>query len=242
MAAPAAFGASIAWSLILSDIERRRHLRMMERSIRASQEGLADAVMMHQRRVGNMTFWSGGRLEWFGTRHFNFLRFGLIRSMTNASRDLKMRIVKNLTRNVVHWQSSANVSQTIKAGKKSEERFVADPKHGMMHHGHAIRSRPGQYPFMETGSLASSIGAELFVYTTDRVDAYVYTTQGYAARLEFDLKRSFMLKTLRYSMGAMKQHFARDMKLRYHSLVGQPNQWGAATKLVPGYLSGQIGV
>lgn len=110
------------------------------------------------------------KVIWQGKAREDEIKKEAVSRMVRVVDRLKKRVVQNLTRKTVTYTSTSSG--------------------GVI----ANRSKPGEYPYRDTGLLASSIRGRV-VITTKSVKGTVYTDVPYGKILEKKLKRPFLQKT-----------------------------------------------
>jgi len=89
--------------------------------------------------------------------------------------------------------------------------------------GREIRSKPGMFPYFDTGALAHSIRGLVREYQRGSWEGYVYTTVEYALYLERDLDRSFLLRTFKENEQNLRRLFGKRIPIDMSSGVSDPD-------------------
>ena len=122
------------------------------------------------------------RVEWGGKAKEDAIKREAANRMTRVVDVLRKKVVHNLTQNRVIYSPSG-----------------------------AIRSKPGEYPYRDTGTLASSIRGQVFV-TQRAVRGSVFTDVPYGDILERKMKRSFLKRTFNESKPQLEKILGAPMK------------------------------
>jgi len=134
-------------------------------------------------------------IQWNGDRVEGVIYKDMSEKMGKAVKMIRFRTVKNITKRVVLYRSPGSP---------------------------VSRSKPGMYPYFDTGKLAHSILGLVKEYKHGSWEGYVYTNVDYSLYLERDLDRSFLVRTFNENYDALRRLFGKRIPTNHSWVTRDP--------------------
>lgn len=133
---------------------------------------IAPEVLAARARRPALTARRAAQVEWFGDQVQNRMDLTMRQRVMIATEMLKTKVVQNISRPVTKHSG---------------------PRGGLVV---TNRSKPGEFPKVDTALLMQSIFSDHRQITEQRIEGYVGTPIDYGVILEMQMQRSFLRRTL----------------------------------------------